>query len=168
MKTLVLGYVLMLCLSGILQAQVTDVQLGMTEAELQMHANPREFNDGFELVSHRPGLYIYANKSNPFYEIQIEFALKGGTVNTIKTVHTGRNPKFRKTLLEYYLEVIEDWKHDPLLESNPGLANSSRNSFAQYNPEVEAFTDADMLYLCVFMFYHNGEESIFTKMERKF
>ncbi|MEZ4772655.1 MAG: hypothetical protein R3D00_05675 [Bacteroidia bacterium] len=168
MKTTVVGLILMFCLTSVLTAQVSEVQLGMTEADLQRHANPREISDGFELVSQRPGFYVYANKSNPFYEMQVEFTMRDGIVSIIKTTHTGRNPKFRKTLMEYYNEVTADWKHDPLLESNESMATSSRNSFSQYNPEVEAFTDADMQYLCVFMFYHNGEESTFTKMERKF
>ncbi|MEZ4825375.1 MAG: hypothetical protein R3C61_03635 [Bacteroidia bacterium] len=168
MKTAITGLLLFLLAVSSLFAQVSEVELGMTEADLLRHANPREMNDGFELVSQRPGFYQFANTSNPFYEMQIEISMKNGLVATIKTTHTGRNPKFRKTLMEYYQEVINDWNHDPLLHANEGMAASSKSSFSRYNPEVAAFTDADMQYLCIFMFYHNGEESVFTKMERKF
>lgn len=168
MKKFVVGLIFTLGLYFHLASQIMDVTLGMTEEQVLLHANPREFNNGFELVKEGENSFTFANRTNPNYEIQVEFTLKDKMVNVIKTTHIARNDKFSKSLIEYYQQSVADYESDPTVGKNEGIAEHSKKSFRAYRPLAEAFTDPEMRYLCVFMYYHKGTEVVFTKMERSF
>jgi hypothetical protein len=161
---------LMWCISGSLFAQVSAIQLGMSEAEVLMYLHPREYQEDFDLVEQTGTKYRFLRQdTDTSFREEVIVKLSGGVVSSIRTTRTAYSLEMRKTMWEYYREMAKGWEAQPEFEENTRMAAMTAQSFRPHDPQTKAFTDPDMTQLMVLVCYNTETgETVFSQLQRAF
>jgi hypothetical protein len=165
-KRLVLGFLLLYCISSTVSGQIMDIELGMPESEILFYVNPREHNNGFELFKKSPHKYQFIKKANPGFDLEVSFQMKDQRVSVIEKIYRSDNLEGMEILTGYYDEAVRSWSMKSGFVKNESMRRKVYHSFKAYHPKVEVFFDTKDEALYTFMIYYSGDDLIFTFSER--
>ncbi|MEL6672539.1 MAG: hypothetical protein AAFR61_10120 [Bacteroidota bacterium] len=150
------------------QAQVLEVELGMSEQQLLQHVNPRYAVEPFKQISHSGNSYVFEQEALEGYRTRATFGLRDGVVNSIRIEQFSKNETYRKALVGLYDQTIQDWQAKTAFQPYPIASKATLRQYRDYRAQAEAYTDGEMTRMHIFVIYHKNGQAIFSRVSRLF